>query len=67
MRRESILSIASAARRTGSITVVVGGKNDRIDCEHVANTGEFRWWANGVSKQAYEISFLLDTLQGEQS
>lgn len=66
VRKESILSIATAARRTGSITVVVGEKNDRIDCEHNPNTDEFRWWFNGFPAPSHKISFLLDDCQGDR-
>lgn len=66
MRRESILSIATAARRSGKITVVVGKENDRIDCEHHADRNEFRWWWNGFPTPCHKISFLLDDAQGSR-
>jgi hypothetical protein len=67
VRKESILSIATAARRSGSITVVVGVANDRIDCEYRTITDDFRWWFNGFPAPCHKISFLLDTAQGERS
>lgn len=64
MRRESILSIATAARRTGQITVVVGQKNHRVRCEHDPLTDTFAWWWDDWPAPSHKISFLLDDAQG---
>jgi hypothetical protein len=64
VRKESILSIACAARRTGQITVVVGQENHRVRCEHDALTNEFRWWWDDWPAPSHKISFLLDDAQG---
>lgn len=66
VRKESILSIALAARRAGKATVIVGNENTRIDCQHIDGS-EFLWWANGERKHAHEIGFLLDDVQGSRS
>lgn len=62
MRKESVLSICNAARRAGSITVVVGSGNTRIDCRYVAGS-EFQWTLNGQPVAAHQVSRALDRIQ----
>jgi len=66
MRKESILSIASAAKRMGHVTVVVGQENHRVRCEHDAINDEFKWWWDDWPTPSHKISFLLDDAQGSR-
>ena len=66
MRRESVLSIAQAARRVGSVVVIVGAENLRILCEiNLQKPGGLAWFVNGAEVSATEVSRLLDTIQDE--
>lgn len=65
VRKESILSIAQAARRTGSVVVVVGPENLKILCEvDPAKPSGLRWYADNFEIPASKISYLLDVAQG---
>ncbi|SAL55655.1 hypothetical protein AWB69_05981 [Caballeronia udeis] len=64
VRRESVLSIAQAARRTGSVVVVVGPENLQILCEvRPQNPVGLRWYVDGAEVPASRISHLLDVAQ----
>lgn len=66
VRRESVLSIAQAARRSGSVAVIVGRENLKILCEvDPSKPSGLRWYADGFEIPASKISHLLDAAQGE--
>ena len=65
MRKESVLSIATAARRTGSLVTVLGEKNTQILCEiNLQKPMGLAWFVNGSEATAAEVSRVLDTIQG---
>ncbi|CAE6876036.1 hypothetical protein R69608_01406 [Paraburkholderia nemoris] len=66
--KESVLSLAVAARRNGSVVVVLGPENTRILCEvDPAKPSGLRWFADNFEVPASKISHLLDVIQqGEQ-
>jgi hypothetical protein len=65
VKKESVLSIAQAARRSGSALVVLGPENLRILCEVCPQKpSDLRWYANNVEMPASRISFLLEQAQG---
>ena len=65
MRRESVLSIAQAARRVGSVVVIVGAENLRILCEiNLQKPMGLSWFVDGSEVSAAEVVRLLDDVQG---
>jgi hypothetical protein len=68
VHKESVLSIAQAARRVGSVVVIVGPENLRILCEvNLQRPMGLSWFADGTEVQASEVSRLLDVAQGVES
>ena len=68
MRRESVQSIAQAARRVGSVITIVGPENTRILCEvNLQTPSGLRWYVDNTEVSANEVSHLLALAQGEQS
>ena len=68
MRRESVQSIAQAARRVGSVVTIVGEQNLKILCEvNLQRPMGLSWFADGTEVQASEVSRLLDVAQGVES
>lgn len=68
MRKESVLSIADAARRTGSLVTILGEQNTQILCEiDLQKPMGLSWFVDGVEATAAEVSSLLDHVQGAQS
>lgn len=66
MKKESVLSIAQSARRTGSCMVVLGPENTQILCEVcVQKPSGLRWFADGFEVPCSKISYLLDVVQGQ--
>lgn len=66
VRKESVLSIAQAARRSGSVVVVVGPQNLRILCEVcMQKPSGLRWFADNFEVPASKVSYLLEQAQGE--
>ncbi len=66
--KESVLSLAVAARRTGSVVVVLGPENTRILCEVCPlKPSGLRWFADGVEVAASKISYLLENVQGDRA
>jgi len=66
VRKESVLSIAQAARRTGSVVVVVGEENLKILCEVCEQKSSgLQWYVDGLEIQASRVSHLLDVAQGQ--
>jgi len=66
MKKESVLSIACAARRVGQVVVVLGPENTQILCEVcVQKPSGLRWFADGFEVPCSKISYLLDVVQGQ--
>ncbi|MGF6905318.1 hypothetical protein P3T22_006611 [Paraburkholderia sp. GAS348] len=64
--KESILSLASAARRTGSVIVVLGPENTRLCCTYHVPTDTFQWHVDDSPCPASRVSWILESLQDEQ-
>lgn len=68
VRRESVLSIAQAARRAGSVVVVVGPENLKILCEVSSQTPSgLKWFADNAEVPASRVSHLLALAQGDRN
>lgn len=66
--RESVQSIAQAARRTGSVVVVLGPENTKVLCElNLQRPSGLAWFMNGAEVTAAEVVRMLDTAQGSES
>ena len=67
VRRESVQSLAAAARRSGSIVVVLGDRNTKVQCEVCTNrvTG-LRWFVDDWEVPSSRIVTVLEELQGEE-
>lgn len=64
VRKESVLSIAQAARRSGSVIVVVGPENLRILCEVCPRKPSgLRWYVDNFEAPASKVSHLLEVAQ----
>lgn len=64
VRKESLLSIAQAARRTGSVVVIVGPGNMKILCEvHPQRPFDLRWFVDNEELPASRVSHLLALAQ----
>jgi len=64
MRRESVQSIAQAARRVGSVVTVVGEQNLKILCEvNLQRPMGLAWHVDGIELPVSEVSRLLDVAQ----
>jgi hypothetical protein len=65
MSKESILSLATAARRTGSVVVVLGPANTRLRCTYHVPTDMFQWHVDDFPCPASRVSWVLESLQDE--
>lgn len=68
MRRskESILSLATAARQRGSVTVVLGVENTKVCCTYHVPTDTFQWHVDDRPCPPSRVSWILESLQDEQ-